>query len=86
MFTKVGKIIAWVVIIAGASQVVLGFGFASSENSEEAIRRHLGTRTTGEAIDRGIYLFVIGIFMGVLCEISQKLSVKREETTKSDEG
>ena len=59
-----------------------GFLVASFYDDPEqytfAVKRYLGSvSSSGEAIDRGIYVIVIGIALGVLTDISSSVSKRR---------
>lgn len=72
-YTRVGSFFAAAIFVLAIFQIVIGIGLATSENSPEAIARLLGTRTTGQAIDRGIYGVILGVGLGILTEISKNV-------------
>ena len=84
-YTKVGSFIAAAIFILAIFQIMMGLGFATSDNTPEAIARYLGTRTTGQAIDRGIYGVILGVALGILTEISRKISFIEEMASSSVE-
>lgn len=73
IYTRIGSFIAAAIVILAMFQIVIGIGLTTSDNSPEAIARLLGTRTTGQAIDRGIYGVIFGVALGVLTEISKNI-------------
>lgn len=76
IFTKVGRVIAWLAVAFGGLRIALGFGLAGG--SAEAAQRYLGSATTGEAIDQGLMLVVFGIAIGILTDISRSVMAKSE--------
>lgn len=77
-FTKTARIIAWCVTILGILRVAMGVLVINSEPSTVAAARFLGSKTTGEAIDQGLYWFACGILIGVLTEISYSVANAKE--------
>jgi hypothetical protein len=81
LFTWLGKIAAWLAVLLGSLRIGMGLFVASIDDPEQyafAVKRYLGSASSsGEAIDRGINVIVIGIALGVLTEISSTLSKRR---------
>lgn len=73
-FTKTARIIAWLGFLLGAFQVVTGFALAITDSDAALVSRYLGTRTTGEAIDRGVYMLLVSVALGTLSDIGRKVS------------
>ena len=75
MFTRLGTIIAYIGLGLGILRVAMGFFIAAmfddAASYAAASRRYLGSASTGEAIDSGVFYIVVSIALGVLCEISK---------------
>lgn len=84
-YTKVGSFIAAAIFTLAVFQIVMGLGLATSENTPEVIARLLGTRTTGQAIDRGIYGVILGVALGILTEISRNVRGYGEKASISSD-
>lgn len=67
-FTKAGQVIAWVAVVVGLSMVFMGFYAAKIEVPTSP------QMTTGMVIDRGIYIFIFGVIVGVLTDISKSVA------------
>lgn len=76
-FTRIGGIVAWLAFVVGALRVAMGLFVAFSESREELAPYFLGSRTSGEAIDRGLMVLVFGIGLGILVEISRSVRSPR---------
>lgn len=81
-FTKLGRVIAWLMVIVGSFRMVLALAiiFTTGQNMSP---RYLGSKTTGEVIDASLLYILIGVAVGVVAEISRsvaaKMEVKKEE-------
>lgn len=77
-FVWTGRVIAHLIFWLGLLRVGMGllvaFGTADMENNQAAARRYLGAATSGEAINDGMMYVVIGVSLGVLCQIAAKVS------------
>lgn len=72
---KLAKIAAVLVLFLGAFQVVMGLLIATETIGphDQAMARYLpGKVSTGQAIDRGTYMLLIGLALGTLAEIALK--------------
>ncbi len=74
-FTKAGRVVAWLAIILGGMRIALALVVLQS-GDPSLVPRYLGSGTTGQAIDQGLYTLLFGIVVGVLTDISR--SVARE--------
>lgn len=74
-FTRVGLIIAWLLVILGIARAAMGFYLANASDPA-LISRYLGSHTTGEAIDRGILYVLMGVSIGIVAEISRSVAAK----------
>ncbi|SHK90541.1 hypothetical protein SAMN05444414_102204 [Roseovarius marisflavi] len=58
-FTKLGRIIAFVIVIYGLLGIAFGIGIAflagDMETNQILARRYLGSVTSGESINEGVY-------------------------------
>lgn len=84
-FTKIGSwiahIIFWLGLMRVALSAFLAFGTENMEQNIAVSRRYLAASTTGEAINEGMMYMLVGVALGVLCEIS-----KRQKDRLSDPG
>lgn len=72
-FTKLGLAIAWLLVILGALQVVLVFAI-----DPDMAPRYFGSRTLGQALDRGVLCILLGIAAGMVSEISKAVASRSE--------
>ena len=85
-FTRIGKVVAHLIFWASAFRVVMAFGIAfTAQGPEDRLamaRRYLGNvADTGEAIDRGLKFLLVGLALGILCEISARLYAKGKDAS-----
>ncbi|MEK1890738.1 MAG: hypothetical protein AAAB35_24880 [Phyllobacterium sp.] len=76
-FTKLGRIIAWLLVILGGIRASLGFVIAFGGNQAMA-QRYLGSGTTGEAIDKGLLFILLGVAVGMIAEISRSVAARAD--------
>ncbi|TIL40239.1 hypothetical protein [Mesorhizobium sp.] len=74
-FTKLGQVIAWLLVIVGGSQAMLAFAVAFTTGQSP---RYFGSKPTGEAIDAGMLYVLIGVAVGIVAEISRSVAAKAE--------
>jgi hypothetical protein len=75
IFTRIGSVIAWVLVALGAFRTALGFLLAfGADDSEAAARALLAAANTGEAINEGMLAILAGVVVGVLVEISKSVA------------
>ena len=79
MYTKIASFIAGLALILGILNILMGVFIITSDMSAVDAVRYLGTKTTGELIDRSIYTVLFAVTLGVLSEISKSLSIKNSE-------
>lgn len=72
LFTRLGQLVAWLAVLFGVLRAGMGFGIASSDNYQALAARYLGS-STGEAINQGLVILVVGIGVGILTDISRSL-------------
>lgn len=72
-FTRIGTIIAhlafWVGLLGFATALLLIFGPEFQTDDGQIVFKNLGKK-----LDSGAKFIVIGVALGVMCEISKKLS------------
>lgn len=78
-FTRIGKVVAhlffWLGLIRASIALAIAFGATDLESNAYLSSRYLGTATSGEALSNTLMVFIVGaIALGVLCEMSVKLS------------
>ncbi|MGO7512468.1 hypothetical protein ACC677_08620 [Rhizobium ruizarguesonis] len=81
-FSYAARILAYLILLVGAWQVVIGFVIANELllPYEEALRRYTpGAPSSGSVIDKGIYKLVVAVALGTLAEISFRLLKMRGE-------
>ncbi|WP_019995613.1 hypothetical protein [Aureimonas ureilytica] len=72
LFTKAGRVLAWLLFISGAYRFGMGL-YAAITDNQAFVARYIGSRTSGEAIDRGGMLLAAAITLGILTDISRSL-------------
>ena len=72
-FTGAAGWIAALAVVLGGLRLVTAIFVLFTEDPSEAARMVLGSRTTGQAIDQGLFMIVVGVCIGVLTEISERL-------------
>lgn len=76
-FTTAGRVIAWFLVVTGALRVAMGLSIAFIE-SQSMSPRYFGTRSTGEAIEGGLFWLMIGVALGIASEISRAVAAKTD--------
>lgn len=69
-----GSIVSWLAVALGAMRIAMGYLVASQSEAElrvEMAARYFGSKTSGEAIDQGIIVFIFGVTLGVLVQIAR---------------
>ncbi|MBX5293082.1 hypothetical protein HJB96_09015 [Rhizobium sp. NLR15a] len=72
-FSRIARVAAWLTLIVGASQLVLGVVIATEAllPYDQALARYApGAPNSGSVIDRGIHKLIIAVALGTLAEIS----------------
>lgn len=72
-FCNALRVLAWLGLILGLFQAVMGFGVAFEWISPEALRRYTTATTTGIVIDRGLFTIGVAVAAGALAEIGLSL-------------
>lgn len=81
IFTKIARILAWIILVGSVMRIVNGIGIATEFLGpyEEALRRYGGkAESSGAIIDRGFYALLVAIALGTLAEISSSVRGSRE--------
>ena len=73
-YTKAARVIAVIAFALGVLSILLGLAVATGVVVEPEPGGYLGSKSSGQAIDRGIYYIVFAVVIGVLSEISQSIS------------
>ena len=72
----IGTWVSRIALALGAIRLSLGFFvafvFDTHESMIAASKRYLGTSTSGEAIDQGIKVLIVGLVIGLLVKIAKK--------------
>jgi hypothetical protein len=79
VFTNLGRIIAWLLVIVGSLRAGSALLFTSM-TGEAMYPRYFGSKTTGEVIDAGMMYIMVGVAVGMLAEISRSIAAKPEVT------
>lgn len=73
---KLGAIVAWILVVYGVLRFSVGFYvayfFVSDEDYVWATKRYIGTASSGEAMDQGVLVFVVGLVIGLIVKIAKK--------------
>jgi hypothetical protein len=77
-YTKLGRIVAALTFAMGIVALTMGLTIATGGVVEPTPGEYLGTKTTGQWIDRGIYTILFAILVGVLTDISNSIAATRE--------
>jgi len=81
-FTRLGTIAAFLVLVFGCLQLAMGIGIATEFIVEPTPGRYLGSHTSGQTIDRGVYAILFAIILGILTEISRSMRASAEARQK----
>ncbi|HEV7293106.1 MAG TPA: hypothetical protein VGN79_12375 [Devosia sp.] len=76
-FIRLGIVVAWLALILGIMQFGLGFYVASQGDADiraAMTARYLGRGGSVAAINQGLILFVVGVALGILATIGNKIS------------
>ncbi len=76
LLVRLGRIIAWALIIFGGVRVAMGLyvaqNFAEPAAYAAATARYLGSATSGETIDRGLMWIAAGVAFGLLARAASR--------------
>ncbi len=72
VFSHIARIVAAIMLVIGIGMVSGAFYITTGALGppQEAVQQYWPGKTTGQVIDRGIYLVFIAIALGTLAEIS----------------
>jgi hypothetical protein len=74
LFTHLGRIVAFIALVAGSFYVLVGLMIATGVLAPEqaVLARYFSSKftTSGAVIDRGQYIILFAIALGILTEIS----------------
>ncbi|MFN3686945.1 hypothetical protein [Salinarimonas sp.] len=86
MFVRLGLIVAWLMLIFGVLRLGTGLFVASYDDPAAraaAAVQYLGTDSSGQSIDKAIITIILAIALGVLVEIGQAATGKRQRADKN---
>ncbi|WP_170482592.1 hypothetical protein [Ruegeria arenilitoris] len=73
---RLGSIIAWVAVIFGFLIIGTGFfvalQFPGVKENLAASARYLATTNSGDAIDQGIIVLIVGFVIGIFVKIAKR--------------
>ena len=69
-FSKVARVMAFLGLMFGILEIVMGFTLVSWGISGEALGRYTSAPTTGALIDRGCLIVLVAVALGTLAEIA----------------
>ncbi|MCZ8178428.1 MAG: hypothetical protein O9309_05340 [Rhizobium sp.] len=76
-FTRIGKVVAHFIFWGSAFRLATALFVALSttdmEGNRAAAARYLSAATSGEAMDEAVVGLLLGLALGVLCEISARI-------------
>ena len=78
-YTKIARIVSYIMLTFGIIRFSMGLSIATGIVVESEPGRYLGTATSGEAMDKGLFYILIAITLGVLVEISKAVHEKINE-------
>jgi len=78
IYTTLGRIAAALILIFGILSLCVGLSVATGTIVEPEPGMFLGTKTSGQVIDRGIYKIIFAIALGMLTDISQSIARLRQ--------
>lgn len=73
LFVRLGQFAAWLMLISGALPLVSGIAFAI-HGDQELFRHYFPSRSTGEAINKGLYWIAVGIAFGLASQVAGVLT------------
>ena len=89
LYTRLGRIVAVLALIAGIWDLFWGLSFALGWTDAASFTRYatpsLG-KSSGQVIDRGIYTVHFAIALGILTEISRSVRANRTEMEKTTDA
>ena len=80
-FTYLGVLVAVLAFILGVLQIAMGFDLTTANLPDAEIRQYLGSKTTGQAIDRGFLYILFSIVLGVLTDISRSIAKSKKKNS-----
>ena len=84
-YTKAGRILAVLAISLGVLRILTAILVLMSDDPVGAARAILGSKTTGQAIDQGLYAIVFGILVGILTDMSKSLLLVSDTQRDTDQ-
>jgi hypothetical protein len=80
-FTHASRVVAVLALVFGLMQLLLGFGIATGFIGpyEAALSRYTTASSSGEVINKGTYMILFAIPLGMLTEISYSLRRRNDQ-------
>ena len=72
-FTRLGRVVAWLVLIFSFLRLALAVYLATTYQLDAA-RRYLGPQNAGEVIDQSMIAILFAVVLGILTEISRSVA------------
>ncbi|WP_171239700.1 hypothetical protein [Ruegeria sp. HKCCA5491] len=73
---RLASVVAWLAVLLGCLRIAMGLFVASqfpgAEENLAASKRYLATTNSGDAIDQGIVILVVGVVIGFLVRIAKR--------------
>jgi hypothetical protein len=87
LYTTLGRIVAVFALVIGIWHIVGWAGFVFGGNTPDQLAAALARyfpnrRSLGEVIDRGIYIILFAIGLGILTEISRNVRTASQAATR----
>lgn len=73
-FTRTGRVLAWLAIAMGCFGIALALIALQTDDPSAFMAEYFGRKSTGTAIDQGIYTIIFGIVVGILTDISRSVA------------
>ncbi|NKC15634.1 MAG: hypothetical protein GKR94_26590 [Gammaproteobacteria bacterium] len=81
-YIKATRVLAPLIILFGLLSLLMGLGVATGVIVEPEPGAYLGSKTSGEAIDKGIYKIITGIVIGTIAEIGNAVINKQDANSE----
>ncbi len=82
-FIRLGKFVAWALIILGGVGAVIGLVGVFTSDPQAWSHAYMGADTLGEEIDQRLMMVGVGLIFGLLVEIAERLGAAPDSDAKS---
>ena len=72
-FTSVARLMAWIITLLGAFGIAIGIFGMTFEDKNRFAADYMGADGFGVEFDQRIFMFLFGIVLGVLTDISRSI-------------